>query len=488
MPRYKKVDREQYIMLPTNINSLVDEDHIARKLWFILSEMDLSLFSEDLSNDKSGALAYKPINLLCILLYAYMKGIHSSREIEHRCKEDLAFMFLCELQKPDHTTISNFRTKHQKALEELFSKTVFLGIESKLIDFKHIANDGTKINGAGSKDQIVWGKNIEKRIKSCEKYAKKLIEKSIQADKTDIESNKKLEKKLRKTELKLEKLNKAKNAYENAKSNPKYNNKEDKFKYNLTEPDSRLLKDKDGYHSGYNCQASVDNKTQMIIDNRVTQSQSDNSEGEISRNRLLSLYGKDKLDGSVLSFDNGYNSHDFVQLDGKDNINLLISQGKELSKTKSDDFKYLPDKDIFVCPQGNELTYVSDVTFRGIVYKKYMMKGCSNCNLNVNCFRKGTKKKINKTKLIRKDHESFKSFVEKYKSKLNEESNIEEYKKRMSTVEPVFGYMNHHRNFTRFSVWGKFKAGIEFTLICIVHNFLKLINYASIEELMLNAY
>ncbi|HEO65658.1 MAG TPA: IS1182 family transposase [Spirochaetes bacterium] len=479
MARYKTVDRDQMVMLPVSLDQLVEEDHLAKKIYFLLDSglIDLSAFEEDFNNDESGALAYHPKNILAILIYAYSSGIRSSRVIEQLCYDNLAYMYLADLQKPDHTTLANFRTKHDHAFEEIFSQTVFLGIEAGLIDFKHIASDGTKMDGAGSRSQLVNGNKIASRIEKCEQRVKEILKEAELADGKEIKSN--LEKKTKKLSMKLDKLHFAKKEYDRAKTGIK--EEDEKLRYHLSESQARLLKDKDGYHSGYNAQTSVDSKTQMILAKRVTQSENDSGEGLKTREDLISRYGKPRLEGSIFSFDNGYHNQELIRLDGEDAIGLLVSQGNK--STGQGDFRYNRERDVFICPEGKDLSFQREKILSGRVFREYRLNGCSNCLSGDLCFKKGAKNKRQKLKLIEKDKLELRETFETYQEKMNRQEVKKEYKNRMATVEPVFGHMTYHRKASRFHVWGLLKADMEYSLMCIVHNLVKIIKYSNLDPL-----
>ncbi|GMT49664.1 MAG: IS5/IS1182 family transposase [bacterium] len=484
MARYLETHRNQYLMLPVHLEQLVDEDHLAKKIWKILNHIDLSRFDMDYQNDEHGAPAYKPINLLAVLIYAYASGLRSSRVIEQHCKDNFAYMYLSEMQKPDHSTLSRFRTLHREALEEVFVQTVFIGIELGLIDFKHIASDGTKIDGAGSQNKIIQGEKAEYRI---EKYRGIVEELLCEAEQTDEQEKKtKVGKKIKKLDLNITRLEAVQKEYESCKTGVE--KKDKKLRYHLTESEARLLKDKDGYHSGYNCQTSVDSKNQMILSHRVTQSENDSQEGLISREDLISRYDKDRLSGSVMSFDNGYHNQELLKMDGADGIELLVSQkqeGKQIGQDdiQGDDFRYLRERDVFICPAGKELTFRTEKAMSdGRILRDYRVNGCAACPQADHCFKPETKNKRQKCKALDKSKLDLREMFEAYQSKMKEPVVKKEYKKRMSTVEPVFGHMTFHRKASRFHVWGQFKAGMEFSLMCLTHNLVKLLVYGNIDD------
>ena len=113
-------DREQEFLLPPSLREWLPEDHLA---WFLIDaveEMDLSAFLADYRADGWGRAAYEPRMMVTLLLYAYAVGERSSRQIERRCREDVAFRVITANLVPDHATIARFRERHDRALAELF--------------------------------------------------------------------------------------------------------------------------------------------------------------------------------------------------------------------------------------------------------------------------------------------------------------------------------------------------------------------------------
>ena len=109
-------DRDQPFLLPPDLRDWLSDDHLA---WFILDvvdQLDLGVFYQAHRADGHGHPAYDPKTLLGILLYGYCLGVRSSRQLERRCAEDIAFRVLAANQIPDHVTIARFRVRHETAL------------------------------------------------------------------------------------------------------------------------------------------------------------------------------------------------------------------------------------------------------------------------------------------------------------------------------------------------------------------------------------
>ena len=138
-------DRDQVFLLPPDMRDWLPAGHLA---WFVIDvvdQVDLSRFHAAYRADGHGRAAYDPAVLVAILLYAYCCGIRSSRVIERRCREDVAFRVLAGGLMPDHVTLARFRSRHADALAAVFVDSLRLCAEAGLVRLGAVALDGTKI-------------------------------------------------------------------------------------------------------------------------------------------------------------------------------------------------------------------------------------------------------------------------------------------------------------------------------------------------------
>ena len=151
MPQnFLECDREQVFLMPPDPRDWLPEGHLA---WFVLAsvqEMNLSAFYAAYRRDGHGRAAFEPSMMVSLLLYAYARGERSSRGIERKCTEDVAYRVIAAHQKPDHATIARFRARHEDALAELFSSVLGLCREAGLVKVGLIAIDGTKVHANAS--------------------------------------------------------------------------------------------------------------------------------------------------------------------------------------------------------------------------------------------------------------------------------------------------------------------------------------------------
>jgi transposase len=168
-------DREQVLLMPPDLREWLPEGHLA---WFLLAtvnELDLASFYGAYRADGHGRAAHDPAMMLSVVLYAYCKGLRSSRAIERACVEDVAFRVIAANQAPDHTTIARFRVRHEAALAELFSDVLSLCAEAGLVESRVVAIDGTKVSANASMDAN----------RAYERIAREILEEAKRVDEAE---------------------------------------------------------------------------------------------------------------------------------------------------------------------------------------------------------------------------------------------------------------------------------------------------------------
>jgi transposase len=143
-------DREQDLLLPPSLREWLPDDRLAWLVLEAVGELDLSAFYRAYRDDGHGRAAHDPAMMVALFLYAYAIGVRSSRAIERRCREDVAFRVITANQVPDHATVARFRARHEHALGELFAQVLALCARAGLVRLGIVAVDGTKIAAAAT--------------------------------------------------------------------------------------------------------------------------------------------------------------------------------------------------------------------------------------------------------------------------------------------------------------------------------------------------
>src|SRR5271157_3763977 len=173
---------DQPLLLPLAVQDFVADDHLARfVLALIVDEFDLiEILSE--YEEERGAPPFHPTMMVALLLYAYSRGIYSSRRIARACRERVDFMSMVALDPPDFRTISNFRKRHLKALAGLFVQVLKLCEKAGLVKLGHVALDGSKIKANASKHKAMSYERMEKRAAELEAEVAKWLSSAEAAD------------------------------------------------------------------------------------------------------------------------------------------------------------------------------------------------------------------------------------------------------------------------------------------------------------------
>jgi transposase len=169
--------REQELLLPPSLREWLPEDHLA---WFVLDaveELDLAAFYAGYRADGHGRAAHDPAMMVALLVYAYSIGERSSRRIERRCREDVAFRVICANQAPDHATVARFVVRHEQAIAGLFGEVLELCARAGLVKVGVVAVDGTKIAAAAT----------HHATRSYEQIAREILEDAARIDAAEDE-------------------------------------------------------------------------------------------------------------------------------------------------------------------------------------------------------------------------------------------------------------------------------------------------------------
>lgn len=439
--QFKEYSPNQILLLPPNLHDWLPDNHLAYFVSDVVDQLDISEIEKNYSGG-AGQPAYHPRMMTKLIVYAYCVGVASSRKIEVKTYEDVAFRVLAAGAHPDHDTVAEFRKRHIKALGRLFVQVLLLCREAGLVKLGHVALDGTKVKANASKHKAMsYGRMVEKE-KELEQQVQELLKR---AEEVDEEEDRRYGKEKRGDELpeelrfrqsRLKKIREAKEALEReAKEKAITEGKTDEDgkpvegkrgrkseqtpgtpkpsdQRNFTDPESRIMKDSTtkGFVQGYNAQAAVDAASQVIVAADVTNEPNDKKQVEPLVNQIEENLGKKPKE---LSADCGYYS--------EDNVERLESE----------------KIDAFIAPERKKHTQKEPPAPRGRIPKDLSVK-------------------------------------ERMRRKLRTKRGKWKYGKRKETAEPVFGQIKLVRGFRQFLLRGLEKVRCEWRLICMGHDILKL--------------
>ena len=349
---------DQALLLPPSVHDFVPAGHLARfVVALVTEELDLSAILASYRGER-GQPPYHPAMMAALLLYAYAVGLYSSRRIAKACIERVDFMAIVALDAPDFRTISEFRRRHLAALSALFVQVLKLCERAGLVKLGHVALDGTKIKANASKHKAMSYERMSKReaelqaevdgwLKAAE-AADAAEDKAFGTDKRGDEmpgwvADKQARlAKIREAKAALEAEAKAKAAAEQAARENKHDKPprkpppsaapEPKAQRNFTDPESRILKTKDGYIQGYNAQAAVDAQAQIIVAHTLSNNGSDQAQFAPLLNATKANLGRNP---DEVSADAGYCSAANLRTLSRRRIKGYIATGRQHHGSKS---------------------------------------------------------------------------------------------------------------------------------------------------------
>jgi transposase len=257
---YRPYYPDEELLLPPSLRDWLPERHLAYFVSDVVDNVDLSAMDAVYGSEKRGQPPYDPLMMTKVLVYGYCVGVFSSRRIERRLVEDIAFRVLAADNQPNFRTISDFRKIHLKTLEGLFEQVLKIALEAGAMKVGRVALDGTKVKANASKHKAMSYDRMQEKEKQLKAEVKRLLEQAAAADaEEDARYGKdrtgdELPTELERRETRLKKIKEAKRAVEERArqkamaegKDPKQAEPKDKDQYNFTDPQSRIMKGADG--------------------------------------------------------------------------------------------------------------------------------------------------------------------------------------------------------------------------------------------------
>jgi len=503
MPRFKSYDYKQTVLLPVSLEDQLLPGTLEFAIHALVEErMDMSVFEEKYKNDETGRKAYDPKIMLKVILLGYARGINTSRRLEKACRDNVTFIAMTCGQYPDHSTIAAFVSSMKEQIISIYIDVLLVCEEQGLLGGTVFAVDGCKLPSNASKR---WSGTIDDLKRKRAKIEKKVKQKLEEQEAADRREGDNCEEKilLGNKQKQIEKLKKQASRIKEclAENNPKIGATGKEIKSNITDSDSAMMTtDTYGTLQGYNGQALVDSKCQVIVNAEAFGKGSDGQMlGPMIEGAKKNLEGigyphnyfKDK----ILTADSDYHT--------KVNLAKCIEEGldayipdkrfrtrdprfrvksralKERKRFLLEDFIYDKANDSYKCPAGKILKLNAKNTITsGNIYNRYISdpKDCVGCAVRHKCI---TARGSNRRYLLVPVGATEDNLSGKMIKKIESERGKRIYPLRIAIVEPVFGNIRTQKRLDRFTLRGKEKVNIQWLLYCMVHNIEKVLNYGA---------
>jgi transposase len=467
------VDRRQATLFPDRLEDWVGEDNPVRVIDAFVAALDLdALGFKRVVPASTGRPPYHADVLLKLYVYGYLNRVQSSRRLEREAGRNVEVMWLCGRLVPDHKTIADFRKDNGPALRKVCSQFVAVCRQLDLLGDGSVAIDGSKFKAVNARDRNFTAAKMKRRMAQIEESVQRYLHQLDSADRqapslareTKVE---RLQEKIAKLKEEMERLGKLEAERLAAPDR----------QISLTDPDARSMATS-GRGSGvvgYNVQSAVDTKHHLIVAHEVVNDGNDRAQLSAMSERSRAALGSDALD---VVADRGYFGGEQILACEEAGITVTLPKPQTSSNRKKGqfvktDFVYVAEDDVYLCPDGERLTYRYTSVEKGLNLRRYWANGCHSCAIKDQCTT-GKERRI-----ARWEHEHVLEAVER---RLDE--NPDAMRVRRQTVEHPFGTIKAWMGATHFQTKTLKRVRSEMALHVLAYNLKRVMNILGIGALI----
>lgn len=508
MARNKAYDYRQMQMVAVSLEQQLVPGTLEYAIHDLIEDrIDVSGFDARFRNDDTGRTAYDPRILLKIVLLSYARGTMSSRKMERACRENITFMALACGQTPDHSTLAEFVSAMGEAeVTSLFTQILMVCEEEGLLGGTHFSLDGVKLSSNASKEWSGTHADLTKKKRKLEEKVEEAIREHRAADQQGGDRDgRRLEERVKRLRRNADRIDRYLK-----ESEPKRGRRGTEIQGNITDPESAKMVSSHGVVQGYNANAMVDSKHQVIVAGRAMGEGDDGMNAgpmleEAGRNLAVATGEEEPLKGKIVSADTSYFSVENLQSCSEHDVNAHIPDRefrkrdprfaearrhrRSVDKHKKryaskkrwflpEDFRFDDATGRLICPAGKAL-YRNGRNFMtkdGYLATSYRApkSACRDCPLRSKCLR-NPQSESRQVRLFHGRRPG--SLTDAMKQKIDTPDGRAIYSQRLGIVEPVFGNLRAQKGLDRFTLRGQAKVNTQWLLYCMVHNIEKIGKY-----------
>ena len=464
------VGRDQQTLFPEVLDDYIPADHPVRFIDAYIDQLDLTALGfERATAAETGRPGYNPADLLKLYVYGYLNGICSSRKLERETNRNVEVMWLLRRLVPDFKTIAEFRRRNTKALRALFREFTLLCKRLELFGAELVAIDGSKFRAFNSKRRNYTRPMLDEILRATDERIARYLERTEAADIAEQQA-------ASESVNHAEELKRLKERAGEVRSMLAELDCTGQTQISLTDPDSRAMKVRIGTDICYNAQTAVDDKHKLIVAVEVTNEPTD-------RNWLspMAIEAKTVMGAETLAVvaDKGYSSAREVEACVNANITPYLpkpetSANKALGLFTKDDFHYDGERDLYVCPAGEELTFRHASHEKGRDVRYYRTYVCGRCALRPQCTRNSQSRRISRSA---NEH-----VLEEMNARVA--ANPEILRKRKAIVEHPFGTIKRWMNQLYFLMRGLGNVRAEFSLSALAYDLKRVLTIVGVPALL----
>jgi transposase len=470
-PRYEVIDREQLCWRPIDIERLIGAEHPARAVWEFIGRLDLSPYQEDARavEGKAGRPRWEPRLVVSLWVYGYSQGIGSARAIEELCQWEPAYQWLTGSRVINAHTLSDFRVKHDPALNGLFVQTLGLLSADGLITLERVMQDGTKIRAKAAADSFRRQQRVEQALKEAKAQVA-----AVEAMSEEEGSRRMAKARQRAARERQERLEQALKEFAQLEKDGK--DKEQR-RVSTSDPEARVMKQPGGgYAPSYNVQIDTDAKNGVVVAVGVVQAGNDFEQLGPGIDRVEQNQGKTP---QAVVTDGGYVSKNTIVGMQERKIEYIAPCVDEAGKGQSSydsrgvseayhssKFTYDAQSNSYLCPQGKSLSYEGKEQRHLQVSYRYRAQrsDCAGCPMKSQCCpgNRAVGRSVHRSEELAE--------VAEFRRKMQSERARGIYKTRAQVAETPNLWIKEKFKLRRFSVRGLAKVGMEALWACLTYN------------------
>jgi transposase len=514
MAKYKSYEYGQTVLVPVSLAEQLQPGTLEHTIHYVVEErLDLSEFDAQRHNDETGAPGYDPRVLLKVVLLGYARGLLGSRKLEAACRQNIIFLALACGQRPDHSTIAGFVSgMGEERISALFSQVLLVCAEEGLLGGTHFALDGYKLSSNAAKECSGTHADLRRKQQKLRELVRERVREHRRRDRRDDSGAS------RAPDTRITKLERQATRIERflQENTPRPGRQGKEVQSNVTDNESAKMKSSHGIIQGYNANAMVDAKHQVVVH---AQAFGEGDDGAVAEPMLQGAQahlaaagrGPAALEGTIVSADTGYfskrNLEAFTEakvdayvpdpkfrqrdprLTGARRFRRPTDKRKQQYKSKRrwfgpQDFKFDPQTQRLICPAGQRLYGTgrkgSNAQGYRVSHYKAAKAACLNCALRERCLQKP---ESGNPRQVRVFHGRVtETLTSQMKDKIDTPEGRRTYSRRLGIVEPVFGHIAAHKRMDRSTLRGTIKVNIQWKLYCIVHNLEKIGRYGGMNN------
>ena len=467
------VNRSQTTLFPECLDDWVDEENPVRVIDVFVDELDLL----DLGFDRvvphwTGRPGYHPGAMLKLYVYGYLNRVQSSRRLEREAGRNVEVMWLTGRLTPDHKTIADFRRDYGKAIRNVCATFVSVCRGLELFAEASVAIDGAKFKAVNARDRNFTRAKMKRRLEQIEESVTRYLQQLDSADRQEASLARET-----KIERLTDKIAKLREEVRRLKALEAEMLAAPDRQLSLTDPDARSMATS-GRGSGivgYNVQMAVDTTHHLIVAHEVVNQGTDRAQLSAMSKKAKTELGTEALD---VVADRGYFDGEEILVCDEAGITVTLpkpqtSGAKAKGRYGKQDFRYVAEDDVYVCPAGERLSYRYTNVEDGRTLRRYWTNACRDCVIKQLCT------PAKERRVTRWEHEHV---LEEVERRLDE--NPDKMRTRRQTVEHPFGTIKAWMGYTHFQMKTLKNVRTEMALHVLAYNLKRLINIMGIGPMM----